>query len=117
MKPRCIMAQPDKLYLILGKVMKLDSIEEQISNINNKLSALSTSVSTLETTVTGHTVEIAELRSLLDQQKSEISKLKLSHHKREQRLRSTTVRLFNFPYTVGESLENYKAFLPRFTIG
>ena len=101
-----IMSQPDKLDRILSK---LNSMESRITSINTHLASLTTTVKTLQTTVDNHTKEIAELCTLMDQQKTEINKLKLSHHRREQRLRSTTIRLFNFPYTVGESLENFKA--------
>ncbi len=103
------MSRDDKIDLILNKVMKLDNMETQIETINTKLSALTTTVTTIQATVETHTSDIAELRSQLDEQKAEIRTLKTSHHRREMRLRANTVRLFNFPYCVGESLENFKS--------
>ena len=99
----------NKLDLILSKVNKLDSIEERIAGISTSLNTLTTKVTALSTTVETHSSDIAELRSRLDKQSDEIRSLKSSHHKREQRLRSNTARLFNFPYAVGESLENFKS--------
>lgn len=96
----------DKLDLILTK---LDSLETQIGSISKDLTTLNNTVTTLKTSVESNTSEIAELKARMDKHDKEMLLLKSSHHKREQRLRSNTIRLFNFPYTLGESLENFKS--------
>ena len=101
----------DKVLLqqIWDKVKNLDAVEQKIDGLSTRFDSLSTKVSTLETSVNQHTNDIAEIRAELAASRAEVKVLKTSHHLREQRLRSTTVRLFNYPYSVGESLDNFKS--------
>ena len=103
----------DKLDQILAQVKKLDSVEATVKDIDARLLSLSTTVGNLQSTVSSHTSEIAEIKADLAKHKTEIRTIKTAQHLREQRLRSTTVRLFNFPYQVGESLDNFKALSSR----
>ncbi len=101
------------LAQILDKLNKLDVVERKIDSIDRKFDELSSTVNTLQTTVAGHTDEIASLRQELDAHKAEVKQLKFSHNIREQRLRACTIRVFNFSYVVGESLDNHKALAAR----
>ncbi len=58
--------------------------------------------------IANNTAAIAELRAELQLNKVEVKSLKTSHNLREQRLRATTIRLFNFPTSLGESVDNYR---------
>ena len=103
------MSRDPLLNQIWDKVKNLDAVEEKIDGLSTRLDGLKTTVDTLQNTVNTHTSEIAEIRSELATTRAEVKSLKTSHHVREQRLRSTTVRLFNYPYFRGESLDNFKA--------
>ncbi len=101
-----------KLDLILSK---LESMETKFDGFLTRFDALSTRVDTLESSITSNTANIstnaasiAAIQSELASNKAEIRTLKTSFNNREQRLRSTTLRIFNVPATVGESLENFK---------
>lgn len=103
------MARDDTLLQqIWDKVKNLDAVEQKIDGLSTRFDSLSTKVSSLESTVNQHTSDIAEIRAELAASRAEVKVLKTSHHLREQRLRSSTVRLFNYPYFVGESLDNFK---------
>ncbi len=90
------------LAQIWDKVKNLDAMERKIDDLSTRLDSISTTVTSLQSTVDTHTSDIAQLRS-------EIKTLKTSQQVREQRLRASTIRLFNYPYFAGESLDNFKA--------
>ncbi len=94
-----------KLDLILSK---LNSMETKFDGLLTKVEQLSTTVSELQTTVTEHTESIATLRAELDTNKADLRALKTAFNTREQRLRATTLRIFNVPTSPGESAENFK---------
>ena len=101
-----------KLDQILLKLQKLDSVEEKIDKLNNKFESLSAKVDSLESSVATNAACIStiqeELLAFKTETKRDIKNLKTSHNAREQRLRASTVRVFNIPYVVGEPLDNYK---------
>ncbi len=94
-----------KLDAIISKLKKLDTLEGKIDDFNNRFESLSNKV-------TSNTNDIAAIRDDLDKFKvkvnTDIRSLRTSHNNREQRLRSSTIRIFNVPYTRGESLDNFK---------
>ncbi len=109
-----------KLDSILARLDKLDSVEAKIDNLTTQFNSLSSSVKKVETTVATHTEDIAFLKAEIDLIKKEsathqleVKKLKTSHNAREQRLRAGTLRIFNLPVVIGESLENYKSLTTR----
>ena len=101
-----------KLDLILQKLQKLDTVEEKLDQLSVKFTALSTKVDSLESRVTANSSDITSIREeLLALKKStgkDIKAIKTAHNIREQKLRATTIRIFNLPYIVGESLDNSK---------
>ena len=101
------------LAQILAKLNKLDVVENKIDALDRKFGELSSAVTTLQTTVGGHTDQIAEIRQELAASRAEVKHLKYSHNIREQRSRACTIRVFNFMYIVGESLDNHKALSAR----
>jgi len=98
----------EKIDLILNKVSKLDAMEEEISKINRGLTTLTSTVNTIQGTVNTHTQDIVNIRQELEKQKAELHAVKTAQHVREQRLRATTLRVFNFPHTMGETVDNFK---------
>ncbi len=96
----------------LEKLNKLDSIESKLESLQTNLTALTGTVQQLQTSVTANTAANAETRSELAAFKEETSReiraLKTTLNRREQQLRATTIRVFHFPTTPGESIENYK---------
>ena len=110
----------DYIVQQLKKLDTLDSLNTKIDGIASSLNQLTTRVNSLQQSVDSNiknietnTAAIEEIRAELQQNKSDIKSLKTSHNLREQRLRSTTVRLFNFPVLAGESVDNYKSLAAR----
>ena len=108
-------SREDFIVQQLKKLNALDTLSTKMDGISASLNQLTSKVETLQQTVSANTTDIAankadiaELRGELQKNKTEVKALKTSHNLREQRLRSTTVRLFNFPVTIGESLDNYR---------
>ena len=105
-----------KLDEILERLKKLDSLENKMDSLSGQFRSLSTEVSSLKTSVNTNTSDISNVKTELNQVKAEmlsykqeVRKLKTAHNTREQRLRSSTIRIFNVPTSLGESLENYKS--------
>ncbi len=105
----------EKLDAILARLDKLDSLEDKIDNISTKLNTLTAEVDSLKTKVNSNTTDITDMKEELTKvqtemnlYKQEVWKLKSTNNAREQRLRASTVRIFNIPVNAGESLENFK---------
>ncbi len=94
-----------KLDLILSRLGALDT---KFDGLLLTFGELSTKVDALQTTVDDHKESIAAIRAELDTNKAEMRAIKTSHNAREQRLRSNTLRVFNIPYSDGESADNFK---------
>ncbi len=97
-----------KLDQILEKLKSFDTLEGKIDGIDRKFGELNSTVTKLQASVTQHSNDIEEIRAELASYKAEVRTLKTAHNSREQRLRASTVRLFNFPVAIGESVDNYK---------
>ncbi len=113
-------SRDDYITQQLQKLDALDSLSTKIDSISTTLDKLSSSVNSLWASVTTNTdsiatntAAIAEIKEEMAKHKMEMKSLKTSHNSREQRLRATTVRLFNFPVTIGESIDNYKPLSTR----
>ena len=113
-------ARDDYIVQQLKKLDALDTLNTKIDNIATSLNQLTTQVNSIQSSVDSNTADIAknstaiaELRAELQQNKLDVKSLKTSHNQREQRLRATTIRLFNFPVILGESVDNYRPLATR----
>ncbi len=97
------------LQQIWLKVKNLDAMEKKLDGLDSKFNEISGKVTELSNTVSAHATSIAEIQAELAKTKADMKTLKTNQNSREQRLRATTVRLFNFPSFTGESLDNFKA--------
>ena len=108
-----IVQQLKKLDTLDGLNTKIDGIASSLGELTNKVNNLQTSVTTNTSDIAANTAAIAELREELRLNKQEVKTLKTSHNMREQRLRATKLRLFNFPVNDGESIDNYRPLAAR----
>ncbi len=104
-----------KLDAILARLSVLDSVEGKIDNLSTDVRRITATIETIQSSVKSNTddittrrAELALMRKEMDTHKQEVKLLKTSHNNREQRLRACTLRIFNLPYTIGESLDNSK---------
>ncbi len=101
----------------LEKLNQLDSIETKLESLQLNLSTLTSTVQQLQSNVTSNTSAIAEIKSEMasfkEDTNKEIRALKSTLNRREQQIRASTIRIFNFPVTPGESVENYKSLTGR----
>ncbi len=108
-----IVNQLKKLDSLEALSTKIDGIASSLSTLTSTVDALKTSVDTNTTDIAANAADIAELKEEMSKYKAEVKSLKTSHNMREQRLRSSTVRLFNFATAAGESIDNYKPLAAR----
>jgi len=83
-----------------------------VDGVSNKLAELTGTVNQIRTDVDANTNNITALTTDLEAFKTstaaDINKLKIAFNNREQQLRSATVRIFNFPHSHGESVDNFR---------
>jgi len=107
------MAPPKQTEMLAQILEELKALNNKVDGIDNKLEALTTKVNGIREDVDKNTAAIATLRAEFDAHKekssAEVLKLKVSMNKREQQLRSCTVRIFNMPHVYGESVDNFSA--------
>ncbi len=103
-----IIQQLKKLDALESLNTKIDGISTSLNELSSKVNTIQSTVNTITSDIAANTAAIAELRGELLLNKQEVKALKTSHNMREQRLRATTLRLFNFPVSDGESIDNYR---------
>jgi len=99
----------DKADQILEELRLLNA---KVDGVDGKLEALNNTVKGLRTDVDRNSISIAAIQDDLNTYKettnADILAIKTSFNRREQQLRSCTVRIFNFQVSPGESVDNYK---------
>lgn len=110
-------ALPDKLDRILEELKKLDVLDKKFDELNNKIGSLTATTNQLRKDVDVNAGSIKSLKEEFDAFKltsqAETKTLKTAFNNREQQLRATTIRVFNMPTMLGESVDNYKALTSR----
>jgi len=96
---------------------ELRLLHAKVDNVDTKLQTLTDTVSGIRTDVDKNTGDIASLRREFDEHKasssSDILQLKTAFNNREQQLRSSTIRIFNFQVVPRESVDNYQILAAR----
>lgn len=106
--------------LILQRLEKLDALDNislKLDDLTGQVKQLTDTVTSLQHDVKSNRSDIEDLRDELEifkrDTKYEIKTIKTNQNIREQQLRSTTVRIFNFPVMKDESADNYRALSQR----
>lgn len=111
------MSQASKFDEILQRLGKLDTIDTKLDDLNGQVKIITDTVSNLQHEVKSNRSDIEDLRDELENfkrdTKYEVKNIKTNLNTREQQLRSTTVRIFNFPIMKDEAVDNYKGLSQR----
>lgn len=105
-----------KLSSLEPLVQKVDQISSQISNINSTLNTLTQNVATNTAAIEDNANSINQVSEDVDNLREELHRelkvMKSSLNRREQQLRSSTIRIFNVPKSRGECAQSiYDRFL------
>lgn len=101
----------------LQKLSVLDTIVAKLDDLGSKVSILTDTVNVLQSDIKANSGDIKELRRDFETFKSstcdELRAVKTTLNNRELQLRSSAIRLFNYPVLRDEAGDNYKALQQR----